>query len=440
MKVALVCKSDSTGGAAVVSFRLMNALRARGVDARMIVAEKLTDSPYVICAASHNRAMIPFAAERLDIFVKNGFNRSTLFQIDNALCGLPLHKIPFVKEADIICLNWVNQGLLSLRGVRKLAEMGKKIVWTMHDMWNMTGICHHAGDCRRFLAPDGECGECPLLGKKASRNDLSHRTWLRKQKLYAQHPITFVAVSNWLADTARKSTLMRSADIHVIPNAFPDEYLTPKVVDNSATADKRIRIIFGAARLDDPIKGLPTLVRATQILKEKYPGIAENLELVTFGGVKDSTLLENIAIKTTHLGKVAPEEIRGIYESGDIVVSTSTWETLPGTLIEGQAWGCIPVALDHGGQGDIIDHLRTGYLAAWSDDGETRAQAIAEGIVWAAETVKVEPTLRGDVKQRASLISADIIAAMYKSVCDRFSEETVANQYISLFNSVIRDK
>ena len=122
------------------------------------------------------------------------------------------------------------------------------------------------------------------------------------------------------------------------------------------------------------------------------------------------------------------------------MVSTSAWETLPGTLIEGQAWGCIPVALDHGGQGDIIDHLRTGYLAAWSDDGETRAQAIAEGIVWAAETVKVEPTLRGGVKQRASLISSDIIAAMYKSVCDRFSEETVANQYISLFNSVIRDK
>lgn len=421
MKVALVCKSDSTGGAAVVTFRLMNALRARGVDARMIVVEKLTDSPYVICAASHNRAMIPFATERLDIFVKNGFNRSTLFQIDNALCGLPLHKIPFVKEADVVCLNWVNQGLLSLRGVRKLAEMGKKIVWTMHDMWNMTGICHHAGDCHRFLAPDGECGECPLFGKKASPKDLSHSTWIRKQKLYAKHPITFVAVSNWLANTARKSALMRSADIHVIPNAFPDEYLTPKDVDNSPKADRKIRIIFGAARLDDSVKGLPTLVRATQILKEKYPKVAEDLEIVTFGGVKYAASLDSLAIKATHLGKVAPEQIRGIYESGDIVVSTSTWETLPGTLIEGQAWGCIPVALNHGGQGDIIDHLRTGYLAPWSDDLEARALAIAEGIVWAAEH------------------AGTLTSAMYKSVCDRFSEETVANQYISLFESVISD-
>lgn len=421
MKVALVCKSDSTGGAAVVTFRLMNAMRAKGIDARMIVAEKLTDSPYVICAATPKRAMIPFVAERLDIFIKNGFNRSTLFQIDNALCGLSMHKIPFVKEADIICLNWVNQGMLSLRGVGKLARMGKKIVWTMHDMWNMTGICHHAGDCRRFLAPDGECGLCPLLGKKASLTDLSHRTLIRKQKLYKQYPISFVAVSNWLADAARKSTLMQSADIHVIPNAFPNEYLRAKSeLRLLETADRKIRIIFGAARLDDPIKGLPILVRATQILKEKWPEVAENLEIVTFGGVKNPASLDGLAIKTINLGKVSPEEIRGIYESGDIVVSTSTWETLPGTLIEGQAWGCIPVAFDHGGQSDIIDHQLTGYLAPWIDDAESRALAIAEGIVWACR-------IASDEEKRI-----EIRSRMYRSACDRFNVERVVAQYIDL--------
>lgn len=47
MKIVIVNKSDSTGGAAVVSFRLMMALRSIGADARMLVAEKLTDSPYV---------------------------------------------------------------------------------------------------------------------------------------------------------------------------------------------------------------------------------------------------------------------------------------------------------------------------------------------------------------------------------------------------------
>ncbi len=54
LKVVIINKSDSTGGAAVVSFRLMNALRTAGVDARMLVAEKLTDSPFVE-AAGKNR-------------------------------------------------------------------------------------------------------------------------------------------------------------------------------------------------------------------------------------------------------------------------------------------------------------------------------------------------------------------------------------------------
>ena len=37
MKVVIVNKSDSTGGAAVVSYRLMEALCDAGVDARMHV-------------------------------------------------------------------------------------------------------------------------------------------------------------------------------------------------------------------------------------------------------------------------------------------------------------------------------------------------------------------------------------------------------------------
>lgn len=382
MKIALICKSDSTGGAAVVTFRLMNALRANGMDARMIVTEKKSGSPHVIEAASQNKSLVPFLAERLRIFAGNGFNRKTLFRIDTASDGLPLHRIPFVREADVICLNWVNQGVVSLKGIRKLAALGKPLVWTMHDMWNMTGICHHAGYCQKFLGPRGECGDCPLLEHKASKNDLSHKVWQHKRNLYDSVNINFVAVSTWLADTARKSSLMHDSDISVIPNAF--DTTTISLPTKTAVSDNRdsARIIFGAARIDDPVKNHHTLVEATKILADKYPQEAKRLELVTFGSLKDPDALKGVAIRHTHLGRISPEEIRDIYESGSVVVSTSEWETLPGTLIEGQAWGCVPVALDHGGQPDIIDHLSTGYLAPWSDNRKENALRIAEGILW----------------------------------------------------------
>ncbi len=420
MKIALLCKSDATGGAAVVTFRLMNALRRKGIDARMVVVENKSGSTTVIEAASKNIVRIPFLAERLKILFANGFNRSTLFQIDTASDGLRLHEIPFVREADVICLNWVNQGMLSLYGIRRLADLGKPIVWTMHDMWNMTGICHHAGYCPHFLAPDGSCGNCPLLGGKASPEDISHKTWLRKKSLYDKVKIHFVAVSNWLADTARQSLLMKDACISVIPNAFPIDTRTHAINSENAPKDRNIpaRIIFGAARIDDPVKGHRTLVEATRILAGKYSEVAKNLELVTFGAIKDHEALKDVAIRHTHLGRISPDKIRSVYESGSIVVSTSEWETLPGTLIEGQAWGCVPVALDHGGQPDIIDHLHTGYLVPWNDNTKENALRIAEGIVWGLEN--------------RDLITSD----MRRSVIERFAEDSVANRYIRLFRSL----
>lgn len=420
MKIALLCKSDTTGGAAVVTFRLMNALRRKGIDARMVVTEKKSDSPWVIEAASGNSARFPFITERLKIFIANGFNRKTLFQIDTASCGLPLHRIPFIKEADVICLNWVNQGMLSIKGLRKLASLGKPLVWTMHDMWNMTGICHHAGYCHNFLNPDGKCGNCPMLGNKASVDDLSHRTWLRKKKLYAGTNIHFVAVSNWLAETAQSSSLMNDASISVIPNAFPINAspLKSHKEDSSTDSPHLKKIIFGAARIDDPVKGHQTLVEATRILAEKYPEESKDLELVTFGSLKDPEALKDVAIRHKHLGRISLAEIRSVYESGTVVVSTSEWETLPGTLIEGQAWGCVPVALNHGGQPDIISHMQTGYLAPWSDDIKENALRIAEGIIWGLKK-------RDTIKDH-----------MQRSVIEKFAEDSVADQYIRLFKTL----
>lgn len=299
MKVALLCKSDTTGGAAVVTFRLMNALRKAGVDARMVVAEKLSDSPFVSVASTPAKRRRAFLLERLGIFIRNGFNRETLFRIDTGAEGAGVCSDPIVKEADIICLNWVNQGFVSLADIRKLGKMGKKIVWTMHDMWNMTGICHHAGSCMRYRLPDGDCSLCPLLGLSRGRK-LSLDTWRRKKRLYADTPIHFVAVSRWLAALARESTLMQDADIRVIPNAFPI------CGDFKPHRGEPFRIVFGAARIDDPVKGHETLVEATRLLARRWPEEAARMELVTFGNMKNPEALAGIGIKHRHLGVIPP--------------------------------------------------------------------------------------------------------------------------------------
>lgn len=426
-----------------MSRRLMEALRAEGVDARMLVVEKLTDSPYVELAASSMAIKRSFIAERLKIFLANGLNRDTLFKIDTASDGLPLWKHPLVKNADAIILNWVNQGMLSLRGVEKLLKSGKPVVWTMHDMWCLTGICHHAGECERYLE---KCGECHLLGKMKGPDDISFMTWSRKKRLGdLTEKIKYVAVSNWLAEKAKQSSLLKGQSVTVIPNAFhlsfaPDGVFTRNSDDStSATAPvmesegpcdgsgfkstikSKITILFGAARLDDPIKNLPALVEMTRILKNEYPALASRLELVTFGNVKNPTALEGIAIPHRHLGMVKGEDaVRKVYERADILVSSSSYETLPGTLVEAQAYGCIPVSFNQGGQRDIVEHLSTGFIAEYSSDVTEAGGRLAEGVAWAAGI------LDDNDKQ------AVMLGKMRANVKERFSPHAVANAYLRL--------
>ena len=413
LRLTFLSRSDMRGGAAIVTYRLVEALRAGGVDARMLVCEKMSKSDFVKVCAPFRNIQFSFLKERLEVYVHNGFKRDTLFKIDPASEGLPLWKHPWVREADAVYFGWVNQGMLSIKGMRKIIALGKPVVWIMHDMWNMTGVCHHAGGCTGFLR---ECGDCPLLGKKGKHTDMSYRVWYRKKKLYGPGKIKFVAVSTWLASKASESMLMRDMEVAVIPNPFSIyKYDDLNSIGRTEKRTGRVRLVFGAARIDDPIKGLPVLKKALEVLKSSYPDVAKDIELYTFGGFKDIESTRNFAIPHVHMGMLkGAKEIRNAYESCDIVVSTSDYETLPGTLVEGQAYGCIPVAIDHGGQRDIVDHLRTGFLAQWNDSPSIRAGMVAEGIVWAYRNVD-----NADLKER-----------MRKSVEQRFSASEVASRIL----------
>ena len=220
MKITLVTHSDSRGGAAVVTLRLAHALRDCGVDVVVLAANVSADDPVVRPLASSTAVHMAFLAEHIDIFRHRGVRRDNLFKISTATAGLPLWQHPDIADADVVVLGWVNQGTVSLRGIQRLhaAFPDKHILWVMHDLWNATGICHHTVDgCDRLT---GVCGACPLLHGRPHATDLSTRTQAAKKALYEAVPIRFVAVSNWLAERCRESSLMRDADISVVPNAL----------------------------------------------------------------------------------------------------------------------------------------------------------------------------------------------------------------------------
>lgn len=412
MKVAFLCQSDRLGGAAVVTNRLVHALNDVGVDARLVVFKKLTSEDIVDeTGAGHFRRGFVFMMERLRIALSNGFSRENLFKVSIASDGLPLHKHHAVKDADVIVLSWINQGMLSLKGIKRLGRLGKPIIWVMHDMWNLTGICHHALECGSYTK---QCGRCQYL-KSRKEKDLSRLTWSKKQALYTSTRITFVAVSNWLADCCRMSGLMKNSDVRVIPNAFPiGSFATkPTVGLQMLPADKKI-ILMGAARLDDPIKGFDMAVDALNKLIDNNPEVARDTIAVFFGDIRDMSALNNLRFPYKHVGTINDGKIlREMYAAASVVLSTSLYETLPGTLIEGQAAGCLPVTFGRGGQSDIVEHRVNGYIARYKDTDD-----VAAGILWA---------LRQNVDRDK----------LHESVRQRFSSSAIASRFITLFNELL---
>ena len=115
-----------------------------------------------------------------------------------------------------------------------------------------------------------------------------------------------------------------------------------------------------------------------------------------------------------HIGRINDNKtLRNLYAMSSVVLSTSNYETLGATLIEGQAAGCVPVAFAHDGRGDIIDHKINGYIAEYKSP-----QSIAEGIVWAIETAPNREML-------------------HNSVREKFASDVIAKKYINLFNQLI---
>ena len=111
MRVLIVNTSEITGGAAVAANRLMDALNNNGVKAKMLVRDKTSDCITVVGLHGRIRQRLRFLWERWCIFCHLYFTRTHLFDIDIANSGNDITQLPEFREADVIHLSWVNQGM-----------------------------------------------------------------------------------------------------------------------------------------------------------------------------------------------------------------------------------------------------------------------------------------------------------------------------------------
>jgi len=406
MNTLFISTSDLHGGAAIAAFRLMNALQTKGMNVKMLVRDKRSSNRNVIEVGNKNKNKWNFLWEQGKIFLANRFSQKNLFDISIANTGVSVTTLPEFQHADIIHLHWINQGMLSLKELKNIFTSGKKVVWTMHDMWPFTGICHHAGDCANYQQA---CGLCPYL-VDATPHDLSNKIFKQKQVAYSSRNITFVACSNWLKDLAKKSPLTTDHTVVSIPNPIDTEYYYPK---DKIDVRKKMRlpihkkiVLFAAVKTSDKRKGTDYLIEASRIIKQHTDNV-----LFLIAGNNGKEIENRLALPAQSMGFVAPENMPDVYNAADVFVTPSLQENLPNTIMEAMACGTPCVGFRIGGIPEMIDHLETGYIAEYKN-----ADDLAKGLFWTLFEADTK-TLSANAREKTlKAYAQEKIAEQYKKI------------------------
>lgn len=196
--------------------------------------------------------------------------------------GVDLFRVREIKDADVINIHWVNDGMLSYNGLKKLCNSGKIIVWTMHDMYAFTAGCYYDKSCGRYAQ---NCNNCPLVSKTRNGQRYISEMYSKKKAAFEGH-ISFIGCSRWMTSCAERSQLTKHHILKTIPNPIETDIFLPIEKGKARTFfpeipndDKRI-VLFGAmSSTSDPRKGYQYLIEALNCISNK-----DAYRLIVFGG------------------------------------------------------------------------------------------------------------------------------------------------------------
>jgi hypothetical protein len=106
------------------------------------------------------------------------------------------------RSAGVINLHNLHEGMSF--GFLQRLPADVPIVWTLHDMWPLTGYCCYSYSCSKYIA--GCPGDCPQANLWGAMTKKPGQEWRRRQLFFLKNSarVSFVSPSKWLANCARE--------------------------------------------------------------------------------------------------------------------------------------------------------------------------------------------------------------------------------------------
>ena len=393
MNILQVNTLATRGGAALACLRLHRALNAAGHHSRIVSGQRTEGK-------SDMRTWMPPGRLRraLNFFAMGLEIKLGLEGLLNAPSRLGWRQN--ARWADVINLHNLHSYHFAFPLLPRL-EAEAPLVWSLHDMWALTGHCAYPMQCRRWRRG---CGACPnLLGPPRIDLDTTALLYRIKKWVFGRINPTLVTPSRWLARLAKQAPLTRRFRTECIPNGVDLGVFRPLPAEASRRA---LGLPADANILLAPANSMTRLRKGKGLLSAglrrlRAEGVRD-VRLVLVGAC-DQDLAGRVPYPITLVGPVESESLMAaLYSAADIYALPTRADNLPNTLLESIACGTPCVACSVGGVPEVIRPGRTGWLAE-PENPEDLARCLHRALAHNRERDKIARTCRAVAEQDYSV-------------------------------------
>lgn len=282
-----------------------------------------------------------------------------------------------------------------------LKKTQKKVVWTFHDIWPMTG---HGCICEGIKCNKWEtgCGTCP--GKRnypGTIIDRSKENYKRKKKLFNSiDNLSIITPSKWLASLVKRSFL-KEHKVEVIPNGIDTDVFkeTASTIKARYNIEEK-KLLLGCATWWTQGKGLYDFYKMSELLNDDYV-----IMLVGLSKEQIDKLPGNIiGIERTN----NVQELVQLYSAADLLINPTYIDNYPTVNLEALACGTPVITYKTGGSAECLDGV----------NGKAFEQGDIDGIVHFLNNQYHD-------------------GFFYVNSNSRFSKKTLCDRYISVYSNLL---
>jgi len=338
LKILHINFSDNKGGASRAAIRLHKALLNNSTDSNFFcLFSKIKNKKLKIISPNYYKLQINLIKYYLGKMLGKFFNTSKISIFSFSIFSSDTINFINKSDFDLIHLHWVCGETIS---IKEIGKINKPIVWTLHDMWPLTGGEH-----------------CSLDDHWYNKNFVSKKLFdfrkllLNLKKKHWRKKFFFISPSHWMNSNLKKSFLKKN-NSKIIPNTLDVNFWKLK--------KKNIKVNTIGYVLTEKNSLLKGTDLAYQIF-DRLDLVKNSTYKIKILGKFPRKLNKYKNLKIENFVSENDIQVRNFYNSIDCLLVTSRQESFCQIASEANSCGKPVISFEIGGLKDIIINDINGY-------------------------------------------------------------------------------